>query len=134
MVATRISDCYISPTEFQNTEEVCRGIQDVNKILADVDKEEEIVIGSMDAVGLYPSLKIEETVGICLDIKFEGVDWQEMVKYIKVSLTETEIKEAGLDKFMPDKFMPEIYTSRKTKIKNTECQEGSAMNVNLKIQ
>ena len=43
-------------------------------------KEEEIVIGSMDAVGLYPSLKIEETVGICLDmalkakIKFEGGD------------------------------------------------------------
>ena len=80
MVVTRISDCYNSPTECQNTEEVCRGIQDVNKILADVDKEEEIVIGSMDAVGLYPSLKIEETVGICLDMalkakmKFEGVD------------------------------------------------------------
>ena len=105
------------------------------KYLADVDKEEEIVIGSMDAVGLYPSLKIEETVGICLDmalkakIKFEGVDWQEMVKYIKVSQTETEIKEAGLDKFMPER-----YTSRKTIIKNTEYQEGSAMNVNMKIQ
>ena len=38
------------------------------------------------------------------DIQYEGVEWQEMAKYIKVSLTVEEIEDAGLEELHSEKF------------------------------
>ena len=69
---------------------MCRGVEEVNKKLSDLGEDpQNIASGSMDAVGLYPSLKVAETVSIVKEmvgksyIDFSDVDWQELAKYLR---------------------------------------------------
>ena len=70
----------------------------------------KVLIGSMDAVGLYPSLKINETLAILeimimeSEITFERVEWCELAKYLKIVCTQNELDEADLTKYMPDRY------------------------------
>ena len=68
---------------------MCRAIQDLNSRLKVTwfDKN-KIRIGSMDAIGLYPNLKLDESLKILQemvmksDMDFSDVEWQELAKYL----------------------------------------------------
>ena len=67
----------------------------------------KILFGSQDAEALYPSLKIRECARIvCQAImntkaEFEGIDYEEAVKYIAMTMTEDEIREEGNEHLIP---------------------------------
>ena len=88
---------------------MCRGIVDANKELVESETN-DFTVGSMDAISLYPSIKVEEAMAICLEmaveapIEFEGISWKQMMKYLKVQMPLKDITEAGLDKFLPTRY------------------------------
>ena len=64
-VITRVTDSFNNPFECVNTEMMCRAIQDNNEVMFSAGLTgDKITIGSMDGIGLYPSLKLEETLAI----------------------------------------------------------------------
>ena len=64
-ILDRVSDAACDPHECISSEQMCRGLQDANARLSreKVDPE-RVILGSMDAVGLFPSLKINESLRI----------------------------------------------------------------------
>ena len=64
----------------------------------------------MDATSLYPSLRIGEVCKILEEviddapIKFEEVEYKEIGKYLIVKLTINQIKDHGIEKFLPQRY------------------------------
>ena len=62
----------------------------------------ELIIGSMDAKSLYPSLKAKPTTDIVtqvfseVDLKIEGVDWNEAGKYLALNLSQKDINDLNI--------------------------------------
>ena len=67
MVCDKVTESYNFNSECLNTEQMYRGVEDLNEYL-EVNKVEKVEIGSMDANSLYPSLKIDEVSDICYDM------------------------------------------------------------------
>ena len=101
----KVSDAAESTTECLNTEELCFKVREVNKKLKDID--EDIVLGSLDAKALYPSLRIKESMKIVTemveesDIDLTSTDWKSMMNYLAVKKSEEELKECDLLKYTP---------------------------------
>ena len=61
----------------------------------------------IDAIGLYPSLKLSETLDILKtmivksDIDFSDLDWCEVAKYIRVVCSEADLEQAGVTQHLP---------------------------------
>ena len=112
-IAEKISDSFEANSECQNLEQMMRGIREANSEIKNLDKDAKITIGSMDAVSLYPNLKLEEVLQICLEmvikskIKFASVNWKEISKYLRIKMTKEEVMKAGINQFLPVR-----YTSR----------------------
>ena len=114
-LADRFSDAAEAETECDSTEEMCRGIEIANRKVHDMFGDNTIqnttnntvVLGSMDAIALYPSLRLDQALAICLEMALEtdltvkGADWREMMKYIAVMMPEKEIEKAGMNKVVP---------------------------------
>ena len=70
-------------------------------------KREDIFVGSLDTVALYPSLVISEVGKICADkvkqseIKFENVDMMWAAKYVALALDEDEVTRRGDNDIIP---------------------------------
>ena len=64
-----VSDSYNSSLECDSTEDLARAVQDSNLKMYKNDKIEpdKLTIGSMDAVALYPSLRVEQCKEITLE-------------------------------------------------------------------
>ena len=113
-LADRFSDAAEAETECDSTEEMCRGIEIANRKVHDNTIQNTtnntVVLGSMDAIALYPSLRLDQALAICLemaletDLTVEGADWREMMKYIAVMMPEKEIEKAGMNEFVPRRY------------------------------
>ena len=61
----------------------------INQANLDPDRPDEQVFGSLDAVGLYPSMEADETSDRCArlivqsGVCFELVDWEEALSHFK---------------------------------------------------
>ena len=66
----------------------------------------ELIVGSLDVKALYPSLKVEKTceiVGWMVErsqITFE-VDKKSLGRYVRLTVSQEDIKKAGVDQFCP---------------------------------
>ena len=62
----------------------------------------EVTIGSLDAIALYPSLKLDETINILTNVilksklEFEGIEWQELSKYLAIVCSREELEKYNL--------------------------------------
>ena len=80
-------------------------IKESNEVLGDENKK--ITIGSADVKALYPSLDIPYTIEIVCeelyksDIKFEGVDTEELGLYLSLNRDTTYLKERGVYEYCP---------------------------------
>ena len=86
-----------------NTEEMLAGFKDVN----DSFIMEEVIIGSADVKGLYPSLDISFTVEkVCevfytSTVRTDGLNKEELGLYLALNRSEAELRDVGLLQFCP---------------------------------
>ena len=84
-------------------------------------KDENVkIIGSMDAINLYPSIKPEKATKIIKemilksDAEFEGLDVVELGIYLREKMETKDIKEKKWDEILPTK---ESKKKKKKKLK-----------------
>ena len=104
----RVADSYNDANECINTETMCRGLDDANKaIFAAGEDPNKFTVGSIDAIALYPSLKVESTVKIIKqmviesEVDFTDVCWQSLAKYLYIIYPPSVLQEEGVDKHIP---------------------------------
>ena len=83
----------------------------VDDLAEELESEQEIpeglCVGSLDVVGLYPSLDIEKCAKICQEriynseMKFAGVDYKAATHYLAMTHEQVEITKAGLGTVVP---------------------------------
>ena len=108
------ADSAKSSTECMSTEEAKYKILETNrKLNAAVESgtKKDVVLMSMDVKALYPSLRVEEVVGIVYEMmarllaekKFviRDIDWDEVGKYIAIVCTSDEIRDKKLVTAIP---------------------------------
>jgi hypothetical protein len=111
-ILNKVADAADEGGECKSTEEMLRGILDVNKRIEemseeDLDSVKDIQIISMDVKALYPNLKIKECAEIIQKtvenstLDFDDMDWDEAGKYVAVNYSKSEIEEAGLREVVP---------------------------------
>jgi len=106
MILNVIADFEDDGTECRSTEEMKAAIGQTN-INIKSKKDIEYILFSMDVKALYPSLNIEETANLVYnvllnsEIVIEEVDMTELGQYLRVVLTEKDIEEEYIEKFLP---------------------------------
>ena len=86
-----------------------RTIADTNEKLTDKDKE-QLIIGSLDANSLYPSLDAEESGNICgkmieeSNLELRGVDWKAATKYLAVVIPNKADILASVAEYIPERY------------------------------
>ena len=71
------------------------------------EKGRNVVIASMDVVGLYPNLEIEKSARMCgkageeSDIEIIDGNWEWAVRYVTLNMSATEIVREGLYDILP---------------------------------
>ena len=99
------------------------------------NKSKKLVIGSGDAVALYPSCTARRSAQIVnqriqeSSIRFENVNLKAATRYIAINCTPGEVSQAGLHKFLPRRKSnrgrkPTTATPEVTKRKTKEEQES----------
>ena len=79
-----------------------------SRMMGDLQEDEYTVVGS-DSEALYPSLSPERTgecvrlVAVESDVRWEGVDYLECLRYIRMNCDPWETKKMGIDHLMPRK-------------------------------
>ena len=86
-----------------------------NKNLVGEREEDEIVLIGADVVGLFPNLLAEQTGRLVAkatresDIKFEGINYKEVARYVRFGMEDFEIRANGLEKIVPKRrFKPGV--------------------------
>ena len=104
------SDILEAVVESNSTEELLEAFETFNKTKNNSsDDNSEYIIGSMDAVSLYPSLELERSLEIVKEeviksyVTFENVDTHELGIYLRKNLAPEYIKAKGYDKVLPRK-------------------------------
>ena len=110
-ILEKVADSYEDGQECISTEMLCRQIEDTNKAMVEAGvAPDDIAIGSLDAISLYPSLKLQETLDIITEmvqqanINFCDLDYQELGKYIRVMCSEEDIDKAGISSNLPHRY------------------------------
>ena len=117
-------------TVCKNTEELLEAFEKFNEDKNNKDDTETFIIGSMDAVSLYPSLevnRVEEIVRqqiIGSKINIEGIDVMEMGKYLRKNMDTNEIKEKGFEELLPKNIK-----KKNNKMKNENKQENTEIEI-----
>ena len=112
---------FYAVNETESNEVLCQSTQELLKAFekynVDIDKEEKgtettqdnYIIGSMEAVALYPSLRADKFAEIIREeainskVIFENVEVFELDRYLRIFLPDEYIKEKGHDKWLPTK-------------------------------
>ena len=97
--------------EVISTEDMLSRINKYNEEVTTVDPDTEAVLVACDAVKLFPSLRAlesstavrEATINIVSQsgLKVEGLDYEEVAKYIRMNMTDWEIRSRKLSKIVP---------------------------------
>ena len=94
-----------------STEELLEAFESYNKSNNLSKNKEERVVGSMDAVSLYPSLEANRSAEIIIEevirseVNFENIDSHELGIYLRKNLSSEYIEEKGYSKFLPRKVL-----------------------------
>jgi hypothetical protein len=65
------------------------------------------IVGSMDVTALYPSIDIDFSVSVCVqlitesDVEFSSTDVDELGLFLCLTTPDTDLERAGLKKFCP---------------------------------
>ena len=87
---------------------MCEKVKKLNEKLNGM--EDDVIISSMDAKNLYPSLEKEDVSKICFEMmkdapmEFESVDWKEVAKNLRVKLSKKEIDKHQIEKYLPVRY------------------------------
>ena len=91
--------------ECKITEEMLARVDAATKVIN--EEGIDVCVGSGDVVGLYPSLKHQESAKLCGSMVtnsqavFSNIDYKAAGVFVAVHCTENEIKKAGLSKVVP---------------------------------
>jgi len=91
------------PENCASTEELLAEFRHVNEKGID----QECFVGSADVVALYPSLNIDSVVEVIgemitqSEVKFEGIDFDELGLYLSIHKNQEELKDLGLQRMCP---------------------------------
>ena len=111
------SDALMAVVEARNdgtlcssTEELLEAFEGFNKTINDnYSNHIRRIVGSMDAVSLYPNLEANRCAEIILeeviksDVTFENIDMHEVGMYLRKNLSSEYIKEEGYEHLLPKK-------------------------------
>ena len=94
-----------------STEELLESFEAFNTELDDKNKKHDMdyIVGSMDAVSLYPSLEAERSAEIIREvvmnsnITFDDIDIEELGIYLRTNLSKQYINERGYENLLPRK-------------------------------
>ena len=107
LVLERVADTVTGKAEIASTEELCQKVNSLNKDMEEVDMSgKQLIVGSLDVKGLYPSLKVEKTCHIVGEmvnqsgITFE-VDQDSLGRYIRLAVDQVTINKEGIDHLCP---------------------------------
>ena len=81
----------------KSTEEFLYLVEKYNK--ENKNRNKSVIIGSMDAVNLYPSIKPDMAADIIkklivdTDVDFKGIDRDELGRYLRENMTQEEVDE-----------------------------------------
>ena len=87
-------------TNCESTEEMIVEIENVNKV---IEENEDIIIGSLDIVKWYPSMKIERLIEVIMELlmmanlDLREIDFTHLSIYIATSLSKEDIAKEGLE-------------------------------------
>ena len=103
-VLKRVAEEVEGDRSVSSTEEMIAIISKVNKGIRDtnIERRQEVCVGSMDVKALYPSITKEWVVKILklqlmnTPVNFKNINWNEAALYIAVSYTPDEIDAEGL--------------------------------------
>ena len=97
----------------RSTEELLSSIEILNsKIKAVYETKTDVntkIIGSMDAISLFPSIKANRAAEIVVseviasDVNFDGLNIKELSRYLRKNLSNKEIDDKGLGEVIPSK-------------------------------
>ena len=120
-----VSDALENILEYQDhdlcdsTEGMIHVIEKYNKENGNKNLEKKKIVGSMDVKSLYPKLRAEPAAEIVKEsikmskIKLDGLDVEEMGKFLRMSMSTKEIEEKGLKEIL----------SYKRRKKKKKCKE-----------
>ena len=104
----------ISKNMLEKSKSFLARVERVNKTLVktvlisdDSKMVEQLMILGTDAVALYPSLDKHETGRVVREhcektsLKFVGLNWKELARYLAITLSPEEIELSALKKFIP---------------------------------
>ena len=112
----------------KSTAEMLSSFEAYNETVTDDNIKIKKIVGSMDAVALYPSIKADESAEIIrneviqTNVTFEGLDMDEVGKFLRKNLTQTEIDDKGLTEIIPTK--NKNIKNKKVKYKNKDQVNG----------
>ena len=96
--------------ELVSCEELCGLIDDLNEdFKARSQDMNEVMISSLDAKALYPSLNIRKSAKIVAErvtesgVKIEGVNYKWVGKYLALTMSRNEVVNTGLSRVVPKK-------------------------------
>ena len=91
-----------------STEDLLSMVDRVARKMLDTQLEkDEIFVGSLDAVSLYPSLVIKDVSKLCGEkvvssgVKFEDIDMTWACKYVALAMEENEVTSRNLNDVIP---------------------------------
>ena len=91
-------------TNCESTEEMIFEIEEVNQNMKD---SEDIIIGSLDIVKWFPSMKVKRLIEITMqlimeaDLNVQEIDIEKLSIYIATSLTREEVEKEYLEEIVP---------------------------------
>ena len=109
----------------KSTEEILYMFEQYNKQIMDINEStKEKIIGSMDVKSLYPSIEAESAAEIvkneiiASNVTFEGLDMDELGRYLRNNLTTQEIVDKGLADILPFKIKKKSKSRTETSKRN----------------
>merc|ERR1711954_359248 len=134
-LGSAIVDANSNDVVCSSTEEILQAFEDYNKKCETSNerdiKLEENIIGSMDAVSLFTRLEAETSAEIIKEetmrsgVKFENIDTNELVMFLKKNLKDNYIKRNGLEGYLPE-WITNKKTSAESNKKNKNKENNDA--------
>ena len=116
-----IANMKVDPLEVITTEDMLSRVNDHNQKVTEVDPDIKTVLVGCDAISLFPSMKSMETgravrqatINIVKEsgLKFEGLDIQEIAKYVKMNMSDKMrniMDQAKMTRYMEGSYVDDI--------------------------
>ena len=118
-ILNRAADAIKAHTECLSTEDALRSILECNRMIKEkmmnnalfAQEVKGVKVMSMDVKALYPSLRVSEVAPILEELlitvqrennfNIENIDWNEVGKYLAITMTKAEQERSGITSAIP---------------------------------